>query len=70
MSVAKVIEVIGESTKSWEDAAQQAVSEVGETVHNIRHLYVKDMQCMVEGNKVVKWRLNAKVTFVVDNKRN
>ncbi len=69
MSVAKVIEVIGESPKSWEDAAQNAVSEVGETVHNIKHLYVKDMQCLVEGNKIVTWRVNANITFIVDNKR-
>ncbi|MEM1270647.1 MAG: dodecin family protein [Bacteroidota bacterium] len=69
MSLAKVIEVIAESDVSWEDAAKNAVTEAGETIRNIRHLYVKDMQCIVEGDTIVKWRLNCNVTFVVDSNR-
>lgn len=67
MSVAKVIEVLSESSKSWEDAARNAVSEASETVRDIRHLYVKNMTAEVKDGKIVKYRLNANLTFVVDN---
>lgn len=66
MSVAKVIEIIAESEKSWDDAADQALAEASKSVKNIRHLYVQEMQAIVENNKIAKYRLNAKVTFVVD----
>lgn len=65
MSVAKVIEVIAESDTGWEDAARKAVSEASETVHNIKGLWVEGMQAIVEGDAIVKYRLNAKVTFIV-----
>jgi flavin-binding protein dodecin len=61
----KVIEVLSRSEKSWEDAAQQAVSEVGKTVKNIRSIYVENLSAKVEGKRIVEYRLNAKVTFEV-----
>lgn len=66
MSVAKVIEIIAESEKSWDDAANNALAEASKSVNNIRHLYVQEMQAIVENNKISKYRLNAKITFVVD----
>lgn len=65
MAVAKVIEIMAESNKSWEDAAQQALNEAAKTVDNIRSIYIKDQQAIVEGNQITKFRVNAKVTFVV-----
>jgi flavin-binding protein dodecin len=69
MAVAKVIEVIAESDSGWEDAARKAVIEASETVHNIKSLWVEGMQAIVEGDAIVKYRLNAKVTFVVRDSR-
>ncbi len=66
MSIVKVVEVIAESTKSWDDAAKNAIKDVSASVHGIRHLYVQDQQAVVENNKIVKYRLNAKISFVVD----
>lgn len=65
MSVVKVIEVLAESEKSWEDAAKQAVAEASKTVNNIKSIYVKDMQAVVNGSNVEKYRLNAKISFMV-----
>jgi hypothetical protein len=65
MAVAKVIEIMAESNESWEDAAQQALNEASRTVDNIRSIYIKDQQAIVEGNQITKFRVNAKVTFVV-----
>lgn len=65
MSVAKVIEITAESTESWEAAAQEAVKEASKTIDNIKSLYVKEMQAVTEGDKIVRYRVNAKITFVV-----
>ncbi len=63
MSVLKVVEILGNSTKSWEDAVQQVVNEASKTIKNIKSVYVQDMQAMVRDNKIVEYRVNAKVTF-------
>jgi len=65
MSVVKVIEILSESNESWEIAAQNAVTEAGKTVSNIKKIYVRNLQAVVEGNKIVKYRLNAKISFIV-----
>jgi dodecin len=64
MSVAKVIEVLAEG-ESIEAAAQSAVAEVGKTVRNIKTVWISDFQGVVEGGQITKYRVNAKVTFVV-----
>lgn len=66
MSVVKVIELLAESDKSWEDAAQQAVKEAGKTVRNIKSVYLEDMQAKVKDNKIALYRVNVKVSFVVE----
>ena len=65
MSIAKVIEVLAEGD-SVEAAIESAVSEAAETVRGIKHVYVEGLQAIVEDNKVVKYRVNAKLTFVVE----
>ncbi len=62
----KVIEVLSESDKSWEDAAQQAVTKAGKSVHNIKSIYIKNFEATVEGGKLKKYRVNAKISFVLD----
>jgi flavin-binding protein dodecin len=66
MSMVKVIEVIAESKKSWDEAAENAVKEASKSVRNIKSLYVQEMQAVVEDGKITKYRLNAKITFVLD----
>jgi flavin-binding protein dodecin len=67
MSVVKVIELIAESDQSWEAAAQAAVTHAGKTVRNIKSVYVEDFQAKVDNNKIILFRVTAKVTFVVDD---
>ena len=66
MPMVKVVEVIAESKKSWSDAADKAVKEASDTVRNIKSLYVQDMQAKVEGGKITSYRINAKISFVID----
>jgi flavin-binding protein dodecin len=63
MSVLKVVEILGNSTVSWEDAVQQVVNEASKTIKNIKSVYVQDMQAMVKDNVITQYRVNAKVTF-------
>ncbi len=63
MSVLKVVEILGNSDKSWEDAVQQVVKEASKTIKNIKSVYVQDMQATVKNNMITEYRVNAKVTF-------
>jgi flavin-binding protein dodecin len=65
MAVLKVIELLASSDKSWEDAAQAAVKIASKTVKGIRSVYVQDMSGVVKGDKIIEFRVNAKVTFEV-----
>ena len=65
MSILKVIEVLAESNESWEAATKEAVAEASKTVHNIKSIYIKDFQAIVENDQVVRYRVNAKSSFVV-----
>jgi hypothetical protein len=69
MAIVKVIEVLSESATSWEDAAQQAVTEAGKTLHNIRSVYIKEQTAKVENNKVTAYRITAKISFELDQAR-
>jgi len=66
MSVVKVIEVMAISTKSWEDAAQQAVNEASKTLKNIRSVYIQDHSAVVNKNKIVEYRITAKLSFEIE----
>ncbi|RNL75306.1 dodecin domain-containing protein [Sinomicrobium pectinilyticum] len=65
MSVLKVVEILGNSEESWEDAAQQVVDEVSKTVKNIKSVYIQDMQATVTDNRISEYRVNTKVCFEV-----
>jgi flavin-binding protein dodecin len=65
MAVVKVIEIIAESDVSWEAAAQDAVNEAAKTVENINQVYIDYFKGIVENNKIVKYSVNTKVSFVV-----
>lgn len=67
MSVAKHIEITADSTTSFEDAVQQGIHTAAKTVKGIRSAWVKDQQVLVEGNEVTTYRVNMKVTFVLED---
>jgi len=67
MAVVKVIEVLAQSDKSWEDAAKEAVKGAGQTVRNIQNVYAKDFQAIVENGEIKQYRINAKISFMVDD---
>ena len=66
MSVAKIIEISAESPNSFEDAIQEGIKRASKTVKNIKSAWVGDQIVEVEGDKVVRFRVHMKVTFVLD----
>ncbi len=65
MSVAKVIEVIAEGS-SVEAAVQAALEEAQKSVRGIQGIYIKDTKALVSNNTITGYRVNCKVTFVVE----
>lgn len=66
MTMLKVIEVLAQSDRSWEDAAQQAVLNASKTVHDIRSIYIENLEATVENGKIAKYRINGKISFVLE----
>jgi dodecin len=65
MAVLKVIELLASSDKGWEDATKNAVEMASKTVKGIKSVYVQDFSTVVKGDKIVEYRVNAKVTFEI-----
>jgi dodecin len=66
MSVAKIIELSCQSPKSFEDAIQDGITRASKTVHNIKSAWVKEQQVVIENGKISMYRVDLKVTFVLD----
>ena len=66
MSVAKIIEISCESPKSFEDAIQDGIARASKTINNIRSAGVKEQHVVIDNNKVSLYRVDLKVTFVLD----
>lgn len=67
MAIHKVIEVISQSEKSWEDAAQRAVKDAAKSVRHIKSIYVKNMEGVVKDDKIIEYRINANITFELES---
>ncbi len=67
MSMLKVIEVLAESGKSFEDAAQNAVTQASKSVRNVKSIYIKEMNASVENGRISSYRVNAKISFLLDD---
>lgn len=68
-SVVKVIEIIAQSEKGFDDAVRNAVKEAAKTVNDIRSVWVDNFSCTVKGDKIQEYRINAKISFVVEGHR-
>jgi hypothetical protein len=69
MSVGKVIELIGSSKVSFDDAAKNALKEAAKTVREIKEIWVQNFSAKVEDGKITEYRANVKITFLVEPNR-
>lgn len=65
MSVAKIIEVIASSKKSFDDAVQQGISRTADSITDVTGAWIKDQKVVVSKGKIVEYRVLMKVTFVI-----
>jgi len=63
MSVAKTVEITATSSKSFEDAFNQAIKRATKTLDNVRSAWIKDQKATIKSNKIVEYRVRLKVTF-------
>ena len=66
MAIAKVVEVNSSSQKSFEDAIQTGISKVTETVKNVQGAWINEQKVIIQDNKITEYRVNLKISFVVD----
>ncbi|MFD2822193.1 dodecin family protein [Lacinutrix iliipiscaria] len=66
MAVMKVIEVMSNSDKSWEDATKKAVKHASKSVKGIKSVFVQSQSAVVKDNDITEFRVNLKLTFEVN----
>jgi flavin-binding protein dodecin len=67
MSVARVTEITATSKKGFEDAIQLGLKRANKTLRNVSGAWIKEMKVEVAKGKVVEYRVNMKVTFILDD---
>ena len=67
MSVARVTEISSTSDKGFEDAIEQGIARATKTLRNVRSAWIKEQEVNVEGDRIVAYKVNMMVTFVLDD---
>lgn len=67
MSVARVTEITASSTKSFEDAIKVGIARAEQTLHNLRGVWVQEQKIVIDNGKIAEYRVNMKVTFVLQD---
>ena len=67
MVVVKIVELIGSSSKSWEDAEQNVLTEAADTIREIKSIDVKNFSAKMKNNKIVEYRVVVHLAFVVED---
>lgn len=66
MSVAKTIEIIASSNKSFDDAMKNGLKTAGKTLKNITGAWIQDQEVAIAGGKITDYRVRMRITFVVE----
>ena len=67
MTTAKVIEIIGCSEKSFDDATKTAIAEAAKTLRGLKAAWIKDQSLCIKDNKIAQYKVILKVTFEVNH---
>jgi flavin-binding protein dodecin len=66
-SVARVTEITAASSESFEDAVRVGIERANKTLRNVKGAWIQEQQVVVEGGRVSEYRVNMKVTFLLDD---
>jgi len=67
MSVAKIVEINAASTVGFEDAVKVGVEKAAQTLTGIRGAWIQEQTVIVEDGKVMEFRVNMKVSFILED---
>lgn len=67
MSVAKVIEIVASSEKSFDNAVQQGLAEAARTLHGISGLEIINWTADVENNQIVRYKVTMHIAFKIEH---
>ena len=66
MAVIKTIDLVGVSTESWRDAAQQALADAGKTLRGIQGMDVLETSAIVEGSEIKEYHTHVRIKFRIE----
>ena len=66
MSVARVTEISSRSSQSFENAINEGIDRANKTLRNVRSAWIKEQQVDIEDGRIIAYRVNMLVTFVLD----
>jgi flavin-binding protein dodecin len=69
MAIVRSIEVIAQSSNGFDDACKEAIREASKTLRGIKSFWIKNAECVVEGDRIVTYRVNGKISFIVEEER-
>lgn len=67
MAIAKVTEITASSTKSFDDAIQQGIARADKTLDKVKGAWIQEQTVAVDSGKITEYRVNMKVTFVLND---
>jgi len=66
VSIVRSIEVIAQSPQGFDQACQEAIKEASKTLRGIKSFWIKNAECIVENDKITMYRVNGKISFLVE----
>lgn len=66
MTIAKIIEISSDSTKSFQDAIESGISRAERTLKNVRGAWISEQKLTVDNGKITNYRVIMRVSFVID----
>lgn len=66
MSVAKIIELSAESRESFDHAVKLGVDKAQSSLQNVRSVWIKDQEAIIENGNIVSFRVHMKATFALE----
>ncbi|MFC6756011.1 MULTISPECIES: dodecin family protein [Haloarcula] len=69
MTAVKIVKILGTSTESWEDAAQEAVREATETIEDIHGVEVESWTADIEDGEITQYKATVEVAFLIHRGR-
>jgi hypothetical protein len=67
MSIAKIVELSSTSKESFDDAVNKGVERACKTLENVKGAWVEDQKVIIENGKITGYRVNLKITFVLED---